>query len=226
MPTSTVEDYLKQILLEEQRSPEESVTTGHLAQALRVTPGTATAMMRTLSESGLVTWEPYVGVRLTAPGRQLATHVLRRHRLVELFLVEVMGLDWSEVHPEAEVLEHAVSDRLIERMDAMLGCPAFDPHGDPIPGAEGEPRAAHRHVGLLECSVGSVREVARVTDQRPEFLRLLEEHGIRPGRRLRVAARDGMSETVEVVAEGGRPLRLGFRAATRVLVGVPVGEER
>jgi DtxR family Mn-dependent transcriptional regulator len=226
MPTSTVEDYLKQILMEEQRSPGSPVPTGHLAQALRVTPGTATAMMRTLSESGLAAWEPYVGVRLTPAGRQLATHVLRRHRLVELFLVEVMGLDWSEVHPEAEVLEHAVSDRLIERMDAMLGCPAFDPHGDPIPGAEGEPRATGRHQDLLECAVGTVREVARVTDQRPEFLRLLEDHGIRPGRRLRVETRDGMTETVEVAAEGGRPLRLGFRAATRVFVAVPAEEER
>lgn len=226
MPTSTVEDYLKQILLEEQRLPGSPVATGQLAQALRVTPGTATAMMRTLSDSGLVTWEPYAGVRLTSPGRRMALHVLRRHRLVELFLVEVMGLDWSEVHSDAEILEHAVSDRLIERMDAMLGHPEFDPHGDPIPGAEGEFGPAGSHQDLLECPVGSLRTLARVTDQRPEFLRLLEEHGLRPGRRLRVAARNTMSETVEIVPEGGRPLRLGFRAATRVLVGAGFEEDR
>lgn len=226
MPTSTVEDYLKQILLEEQDSPGTSVTTGRLAQALRVTPGTTTAMMRALSESGLVRWEPYAGVQLTAAGRQLATHVLRRHRLVELFLVEVMGLDWSEVHSDAEILEHAVSNRLIERMDAMLGWPAFDPHGDPIPGAQGEPRGGGRHVDLLECPVGEVRTVTRVTDQRPEFLRSLERHGIRPGRKVRLEQRNEMTETVEIVSEEGSPLRLGFRAATRVLVGTAGEEDR
>ncbi len=226
MPTSTVEDYLKQILLEDQRLPGQPVATGQLAQALRVTPGTATAMMKALSDAGLAHWEPYAGVRLTPAGRQLATHVLRRHRLVELFLVEVMGLDWSEVHSEAEVLEHAVSDRLIERMDAMLGSPAFDPHGDPIPGAALEVRSSGPCQDLLECPLGASLTVARVTDQRPEFLRLLEEHGVRPGRRLRVEVRDGVTETAEIVPEGGRTLRLGFRAATRVLVGADREEDR
>ena len=92
-------------------------------------------MMKTLTESQLVIYEPYAGVRLTPAGRRLAAHVIRRHRLVELFLVRIMGMDWSEVHRDAEVLEHAISDQLLERMDEKLGHPSFDPHGDPIPTA-------------------------------------------------------------------------------------------
>ena len=110
---------------------------GQIAAALGVVPGTATTMVKTLAESGLVRYEPYSGVRLTKAGEKLAALVLRRHRLVELFLVKVMGMSWTEVHDEAEQLEHAVSDRLIDRMDEMLGRPEVDPHGDPIPSAEG-----------------------------------------------------------------------------------------
>ena len=110
-------------------------------------------MMKTLTDSGLVIYEPYAGVRLTIAGRKLAAHVLRRHRLVELFLVRIMGMDWSEVHLEAEVLEHAISDRLLERMDEMLGQPSVDPHGDPIPTAAGQVPDVDR-ASLRTCPVG------------------------------------------------------------------------
>ena len=105
--------------------------------ALGVTAGTATTMVKTLALSGLAEYEPYSGVRLTASGERLAGLVLRRHRLVETFLVQVLGMSWDEVHDDAEQLEHVVSDRLIERMDEMLGRPTHDPHGDPIPAADG-----------------------------------------------------------------------------------------
>src|SRR6185503_16251646 len=107
-----------------------------------------TTMVKTLSESGLVRYEPYMGVRLTEAGEKLASLVLRRHRLIELFLVRVLGMSWAEVHDEAERLEHAVSERLIERIDAMLGRPAVDPHGDPIPTAEGT-MARPKYLNLL-----------------------------------------------------------------------------
>ena len=113
---------------------------GQVAAALGVTPGTATTMVKALAESGLAEYEPYSGVRLTTAGEKLAGLVLRRHRLVELFLVQVMGMSWAEVHDEAEQLEHVVSERLIERIDEMLGRPTHDPHGDPIP----ERRRRHR----------------------------------------------------------------------------------
>jgi len=217
MPTSTVEDYLKRIYLEQDRNHGAVVSPGRIARALGVAPGTVTAMMKTLTESGLVTYEPYAGVRLTMAGRKLAAHVLRRHRLVELFLVRIMGMDWSEVHLEAEVLEHAISDRLLERMDEMLGQPSVDPHGDPIPTAAGQVPDVQQE-SLRTCPVGERLRVARVTDQRAEFLQLLERHRLKPGRPLQVLSRDDLTETVEIEPDAGRPLQLGFRAAARVLV--------
>ena len=162
LPSQTVENYLKTIYLAQSATADradELVPMGQLAAALGVVPGTATTMVKTLSESGLVYYEPYMGVRLTPAGEKLAGLVLRRHRLIELFLVKILGMSWAEVHDEAERLEHAVSERLIDRIDDMLGRPAVDPHGDPIPTAEGEVarpdyldlmsaptrRGAHRH---------------------------------------------------------------------------------
>lgn len=219
MPTSTVEDYLKCIYVEARRAPGALVPTGRIASAMNVAPGTVTAMMKTLTESGLIRYEPYAGVSLTDAGRTLATHVLRRHRLVELFLVEIMGMDWSEVHADAEVLEHAVSDRLIGRIDEMLGHPTVDPHGDPIPTAGGhidEPDL----LDLLTCEVGRMLSIVRITDQRSEFLQLLEKHGLMPGRRAEIESRDELTETVCIRPEKGPSLKLGFQAATRILVGV------
>src|SRR3989337_462440 len=139
VPSHTVENYLKAIYQAQTTlaGADALVPMGQLASALGVVPGTATTMVKALAESGLVRYEPYSGVRLTKAGEKLAALVLRRHRLVELFLVKVMGMNWTEVHDEAENLEHAVSDRLIDRIDAMLGRPEVDPHGDPIPDAEG-----------------------------------------------------------------------------------------
>lgn len=217
MATSTVEDYLKCVLLAEERRPGDLVGMGQIAGALQVTPGTVTAMVKTLSEAGLVEYEPYAGVRLTAAGRQLATHVQRRHRLIELFLVQVMGMSWSEVHAEAETLEHAVSDRLIERIDEMLGHPSVDPHGDPIPDARGvvdEPEL----VSLLSCEVGREVRVARIGDQSPEFLELVERRGFMPGSRLVVENRDEAAETVTLALAEGGPVRLGHGAASKILV--------
>src|SRR2546423_1187196 len=138
MASSTVENYIKQIYLEQQNAPERLVSMGKLAGAMGVVPGTVTTMVKALSDSGLVDYEPRGGARLTRGGEQLALHVLRRHRLVELFLVKVLGLDWSEVHDEAEELEHAISDKVLEKIDKLLGHPSVDPHGDPIPSAKGK----------------------------------------------------------------------------------------
>src|SRR5690242_21900009 len=170
MASVTVENYLKRLYLEQQHAPGELVSMGRLAAALGVVPGTATTMVKALSDSGLVAYEPRGGVRLTRGGEQLALHVLRRHRLVELFLVKVLGLDWSEVHEEAEELEHAVSDKVLEKIDAYLGRPSVDPHGDPIPTAKGRPRAEPTHESLAACEPGKSYRIARVIDQGPEFL--------------------------------------------------------
>src|SRR5438046_7934001 len=143
LPSSTVENYLTAIYQGQSAlaSGARLVTMGNVAAALNVTPGTATTMVKALAESGLAEYEPYSGVRLSAAGEKLAGLVLRRHRLVELFLVQVMGMKWDEVHDEAEQLEHVVSERLIERIDDMLGRPTNDPTAEPIP----DPEAAMGH---------------------------------------------------------------------------------
>src|SRR5258705_4086226 len=145
LPSSTVENYLKAICQGQSTLAHEQrlVPMGQVATALGVTPGTATTMVKALAESGLAEYEPYSGVRLSAAGEKLAGLVLRRHRLVELFLVQVMGMSWAEVHDEAEHLEHVVSERLIERMDETFGRPTHDPHRDPIPTPEGTIPANH-----------------------------------------------------------------------------------
>jgi DtxR family Mn-dependent transcriptional regulator len=217
MPTSTVEDYLKCILLEQQQDPETLVSMRQISSALAVAPGTVTAMVKTLADSGLLTYEPYSGVRLTGSGRQLALHVLRRHRLIELFLVRIMGMNWSEVHSEAEELEHAVSDRLIGRIDEMLGFPSVDPHGDPIPDVHGSVEEVVLPT-LLDCELNLSLKVARVGDQSRDFLQLVERRGLKPGSLLRVEGRDEAADAVELRLERGEPLMLGFRAASKIYV--------
>src|SRR5262245_45933106 len=181
LPSSTVENYLKAIHHGQSTLPKAQrlLPMGHVANALSVTPGTATTMVKALAESGLVEYEPYTGVRLTKAGEKLAALVLRRHRLIELFLVQVMGMSWDEVHDEAELLEHVVSERLIERIDEMLGRPTHDPHGDPIPNAEGA-IAPLQLDSLLTCPLGQRLKVTRITDQDPAFLRFVEHHNLKP----------------------------------------------
>ena len=198
MATSTVEDYLKEIYLAQQRSRADRIATGTVASALGVTPGTATSMVKALADAGLVAHEPYAGVRLTPAGVRLAARVVRRHRLVEVFLVQVLGMSWSEVHVEAEILEHALSDRLVDRMDAMLGHPTVDPHGDPIPSPEGDVEEPRHQIPLSTAATGAIWAVARVADQSAEFLTLLGRHGLMPGSSLTVAALDPAADTVDI----------------------------
>jgi DtxR family Mn-dependent transcriptional regulator len=219
LASQTVENYLKAIYMA-QGSPEESgklVPMGQLAAALGVVPGTATTMVKTLADSGLVRYEPYAGVRLTAAGERLAALVLRRHRLIELFLVNVLGMNWTEVHEEAERLEHAVSERLIDRIDEMLGRPAADPHGDPIPGPEGK-LIRQSYSDLLNCPLATPLVVARVTDQDAEFLRFVEQRDLKPGQRIAIESRDTASDSVTVRSETGQRTTIGARAASKVLV--------
>src|SRR5262245_59254358 len=163
MPSLTVENYLKAILQLVIAHKAESVSTEQLAAAVHVSPGTVTSMLKTLSESGLATYKPYEGVRLTKAGRTLALRMLRRHRLLELFLVRTLNLTWDQVHEEAENMEHAVSDMLIDRIDEYLQHPATDPHGDPIPSADGLMRGAESTtVPLSTCPSKSRVRIARV----------------------------------------------------------------
>jgi DtxR family Mn-dependent transcriptional regulator len=217
MVSVTVENYLKHLYLKQQETGADLVPMGRLARAMGVVPGTATTMVKALADSGLAIYEPRGGVRLTKGGEQLALHVLRRHRLVELLLVKVLGLDWSEVHDEAEELEHAVSDKVLDRIDALLGHPETDPHGDPIPSPKGKVAAA-RLASLADAPVGRSLRVARVIDQSPEFLQFADRSGLTPGVAVTVQRKESVSDSVVVVPTGSAPVTLGSGAAAKFLV--------
>ena len=178
MPSLTVENYVKAIALISARDHGgEAVATGELAHALNVSPGTVTGMLKALSEASLATYTPYEGARLTPSGQGLAMKIIRRHRLLELFLVQTLNMSWDEVHEEAEHMEHAASERLIDRIDAFLGHPAVDPHGDPIPRADGS-LTEIQGIPLSKLRPGQRFRVVRVVDQDPAFLRYLTECGL------------------------------------------------
>lgn len=218
--SATVENYLKAIYLgDASASPRRLLPMGQLASAVGVAPGTATTMVKTLADSGLVEYEPYAGVTLTAAGERLAALVLRRHRLIELFLVRVMGYSWDEVHEEAEHLEHVVTDRLIDRIDEMLGRPETDPHGDPIPNSDGHVKTQEGQT-LLTCPMHTPVTVMRVIDQDKSFLRFIEGHHLKPGESIEVEARDTAADSVQVRGKNDQRITIGTRAASKLLVQV------
>jgi DtxR family transcriptional regulator, Mn-dependent transcriptional regulator len=198
--TKSVEDYLKAIY---QLSPEgRPASTSEIAHLLALSPPSVTGMVKRLSEHGLLDHIPYRGVQLTGEGRRAALRMIRRHRLLEAYLVEFLGYSWDAVHDEAERLEHAVSDTMVERMATALGNPEVDPHGDPIPSADGsihEPTC----IPLAELPVGATVELHRVAESQPERLRYIASLGLRPGVKLTVVERQPFDElvTVEVGSE-------------------------
>lgn len=224
MTTLTVENYLKAMLQTTLRTGTEWVTTGQLAAVMEVSPGTVTSMMKSLSEAGHAEYVPYEGVRLTADGHRLAMRMLRRHRLIELFLARTLGLSWDQVHEEAEHMEHAVSDRLIDRIDEFLQHPTIDPHGDPIPNANGEMRVTENHaVPLSSVPAGQRVRVVRVVDQGNDFLRFLTDAGLTLQKEGLVQHNSLEAGIVTTVIDG-QPFSLGHPAARQILVeSLPVG---
>jgi len=181
-----VEDYLKAIYdLERGAQP---ATTNEIAERLAISPASVSGMVRRLADQGLITHEPYRGVRLTEDGRRAALRTLRRHRILECYLTEVLGYPWDRVHDEAEQLEHAASEELIERMASALGDPSHDPHGAPIPSREGEVDETTLRT-LADAAVGEQMRVRQVMDKDAERLRYLAELGIRPGALVRILER-------------------------------------
>ncbi len=216
MPSLTVENYVKAIYQLGLAGAGQVVATGQLATALAVSPGTVTSMLKTLNESSLVEYLPYTGVSLTAAGQVLALRVIRRHRLIEVFLARTLEMSWDEVHEEAEHMEHAVSDLLVDRIDKYLGNPSVDPHGDPIPRADGtlhQPALSN----LAEIAPGQRFKITRVLDQSPEFLRFLTNAGL---------TLDALGTTVAlqqeaglvVVRVGDNETSLGMPAAGKIQV--------
>ncbi|HEY2542726.1 MAG TPA: metal-dependent transcriptional regulator [Gaiellaceae bacterium] len=197
--TAAVEDYVKAIYTLD--SGEGAVTTTALAERLDVRPASVSGMLPKLTQLGLVEHVPYRGVRLTERGTRVALEVVRHHRLLELFLVESLGMTWDEVHAEAEVLEHVLSEELEELIAAKLGDPAFDPHGDPIPSRElTVPADESRNLYALEP--GEQGTFVRVSDADPAMLRFLAERGIVPGAEIEVVERQPFDGPVYVRANG------------------------
>ena len=184
--TRSVEDYLKAIY--HLSSQGGFAATSDIAANLAVSPPSVSGMVKRLSETGLIEHVPYRGVQLTAQERRAALKMIRRHRILELYLTQRLGYDWGGVHDEAERLEHAVSDDLIERMAAALGDPRYDPHGAPIPTAAGEIEEAD-FVALADAPVGQPLELRQVGTEDPARLRYLAEQGLVPGALLTVTER-------------------------------------
>jgi DtxR family transcriptional regulator, Mn-dependent transcriptional regulator len=219
-----VEDYLKAIYDLERR--EQPAATNDIAERLAISPASVSGMVRRLADQGLITHEPYRGVRLTEDGRRAALRTLRRHRILECYLTEVLGYPWDRVHDEAERLEHAASEELIERMADALGNPAHDPHGAPIPSREGVVEAsASRTLG--DTATGERVRVRQVMDDDAERLRYLAELGIRPGAIIRVLDRapfDGPMTLWVGESGGGATRAVGPALAAQVFVE-PLGAE-
>ncbi len=190
---------------------------GNLSKTMEVSPATATSMVKVLAKAGLVKYQPRNGCRLTQKGEQLALHVLRRHRLVELFLVKVLALDWSEIHEEAEQLEHAISDKVLAKIDKALGYPGFDPHGDPIPSANGE--ITDRDLYSLADSVsGQKVRIARIMDQDTEFLKLAHQFNLIPGNNATIEDNNSLADSITIASGDTRPVTLGMHAASKIMV--------
>ena len=216
MASSTVEQYIKTIYHESSRRDDEILPMKHLSQAMGVTPGTATSMVKHLAQRKLLIYLPRRGVALTPQGQKLAITIIRRHRLIETFLEQVLGYDWGEVHDDAERLEHAVSDRFIERLDTYLGFPQADPHGAPIPTAQGEitvPATAT----LDQQEVGEPVTISRVDASDPLFLELLKDNLVTPGEVFVVEDRNDLAGTISLRHESsGNTLIIGTDQGTRI----------
>src|SRR5205085_4119596 len=173
--------------------------------------------IKSLADEGLVDHRPRHGVRLTGDGRRMALNVLRKHRLVETFLVHVLKMDWGKVHDEAEQLEHAISDEVLDRLDALLGHPQTDPHGDPIPTRQGK-LDAQVYATLATCVVDQSLRIVRVAEQSAEFLQFADDNGLLPGARLRVVDRNLAASLVTVKKTAGRAFPVSLAAAGQILV--------
>jgi DtxR family Mn-dependent transcriptional regulator len=210
-----VEDYLKTIyMLEQEESP---VSTSRIASAREVRPGSVTSMMQRLHKLNLLHYEKHRGVTLTESGREIALEVIRHHRLVELYLIEALGFSWDEVHEQADILEHVISEKLEERMAAALNYPEFDPHGDPIPSKEGH-MAETKNEPLTALPAGTSAIVSRIPDDADsDLLRYLGKLGLVPGNELEVIDIAPFDGPLTVLI-GGETRIIGFKVADSVLV--------
>jgi len=215
LATEAVENYLKAVYRLCRESPTGEAGMSKVAAVVGVTTGTATTMVKKLAAAKLAKYERFGGVSLTAKGERAALDILRRHRLVETFLVETLKLDWSQVHAEAERLEHAISPLVMAALDAHLGHPVVDPHGDPIPDVKGAVREAGLSP-LSACGEGARVRVSRIADQDASFLSFVAEHGLKPGASVEVIEVSAAAQSMRVKAAGFSAITLALGAAVKI----------
>lgn len=222
LPSSSIEDYVK-VIYSFTEWQDKPITSTQLAQRLGVANSSVSEMVRKLKDQGLVDHQPYSAITLTSDGVRLALSMVRRHRLIETFLVRELGYRWDEVHDEAELLEHAVSDTFIERMAAKLGNPARDPHGDPIPSADGSVQVPEAH-RMSELDDGHTGLITRISDENPELLRYLSAEEIALDADVEVLGRKPFGGAL-VVRIGSGGTRREFDLAEEVAAALWVHSE-
>ena len=216
MRSPSIEDYLKAVykLEENEGAP---VSTGDLAQAMGVSSASASNMIKRLDELDFLTYEAYEGATLTNPGRTVALEVIRHHRLLELYLKDVMGFSWDEIHEEAEILEHHISERFEDRIEEMLGHPERDPHGHPIPARDGTVDTLPTR-SLADLVEGNAASIDHIADEDGELLDLLEQRGLLPGATVEVVDTRPLDGLLVVAVDGAEQV-IGRPVAQKVVVG-------
>ena len=212
--TPAVEDYLKSIYKLQQTA--ETVTTTDIAKGMKVSMASTSNMVKRLTKEGMVSHKPYKGVQLTPKGEKFILKLVRRHRLLELFLTKILRMDWDMVDAEAEQLEHVISDDLEQRIDDLLGHPKTDPHGDPIPKSDGTLNYALPE-NLLKLKPGQAGRISRVSDSNPEILRYLNQLGMIPKADIEVIRRDPFNGPI-LIKVGRKQHHIGLEVANSVYV--------
>jgi DtxR family Mn-dependent transcriptional regulator len=213
MRSPSIEDYLKVVYKLEEREGSPPVSTGDVARSMDVSPASASNMIKRLDDLGFLTYEAYEGATLTKPGRTVALEVLRHHRLLELYLKEVMGFSWDEIHEEAEILEHHISERFESRIEEMLGHPSRDPHGHPIPTRDGTVDELPTR-SLADLEAGDAAPIDHIADEDGALLDLLEQRGLLPGATVEVVETRPLDGLLVVAVDG-----------TEQVVGTPVAQK-
>lgn len=217
--SQSVEDYLKAIYKLETATEGKGVSTSNLAKKMEVANASVTNMVKRLSNLGLVSYESYYGVNLTESGKKIALEIIRHHRLLELYLAEMLGYSWDQVHDEAEKLEHHISEQFEDKISELLNNPKFDPHGDPIPTKEGEMPELILYP-LSEVTSNTPHIIKRVKNQDPELLRYLEKNGLIPGVKISIVDREPFDGPIEVKIEN-RSATIGHNVAKDIYVFSP-----
>jgi len=216
MRSPSIEDYLKAVYKLEEREGSPPVSTGDVAQAMEVSPASASNMIKRLDGLGFLTYEAYEGATLTGPGRTIALEVLRHHRLLELYLKEVMGFSWDEIHEEAEILEHHISERFESRIEEMLDHPERDPHGHPIPARDGSVDDLPTR-SLADLTEKDAALIDHIADEDGELLDLLEQRGLLPGATVEVVETRPLDGLLVVAVDSDEQV-IGQPVAKKVVV--------